>query len=76
MKLPDVFWLVLDPSPASELPDVCFLCDLKQFARQIRGGLDENEIVGAFTDESEAKAIATGLLEGKRGADQVSDEDH
>jgi len=75
MKLPDAFWLVLEPSPASELPDICFRCDFKQFAKQVRGGLDENEIVGAFTDESEATAVAEGLLEGKRGAERMSDED-
>lgn len=63
MKLPDAFWLVLEPSPASELGDICFPCDFRQFARQVRGGLDENAIVAAFTDESEATAVATGLLE-------------
>jgi len=67
MKLLNDFWLVLEPSPASELGDICFQCDLQQFARQIRGGLDESTIVGAFTDESEATAVAEGLLEGKRG---------
>jgi len=65
VKLPSVFWLVLEPSPTSELGDICFRCDFEQFARQVRGGLDENTIVGAFTDEAEATAIATGLLEGK-----------
>ena len=63
MKLPVEFWLVLEPSTACELPDICFRCDFKQFARQVRGGLDENTIVGAFTDESEATALAKGLLE-------------
>jgi len=75
MKLPNAFWLVLEPSPASELGDICFRCDLRQFARQVRGGLDEDEIIGAFTDEAEATAIATGLLAGKRGADRVPNED-
>ena len=67
MKLPNDFWLVLEPSPASELGDICFRCDFEQFARQVRGGLDENEIVGAFTDEAEATGLARGLLAGKRG---------
>jgi len=75
MKLPAVFWLVQRPSPASELGDICFRCDFKQFARQVRGGLDENTIVGAFTDEAEATAVAEGLLEGKRGAERMSNED-
>lgn len=75
MKLPVEFWLVQRPSPACELGDICFRCDFKQFAKQVRGGLDEDEIIGAFTDEAEATAVARGLLEGKRGAERISDED-
>ncbi len=71
--VPEVFWLVLQPSPRSELGDICFRCDLQQFARQVRGGLDEEDIVGVFADEGDAVAEAKRLLGiEERGADGVS----
>ena len=60
--LPEKFWVVLSPSLTSTLGDIRFECDFKQFALQIRGGLDENEIVGVFADERLATDLAERLL--------------
>ena len=74
--VPETFWLVLKPTKHSELGDICFRCDLKQFANQVRGGLDETSIVGVFADEDGAITEAMTLLEaGKRGAHRVSNGD-
>lgn len=60
--LPETFWFVLSPSPTSTLGDICYECDFERFALQIRGGLNEKEIVGVFVDEAEAKELAEKLL--------------
>jgi len=60
--LPETFWVVVSPSPVSDLGDVCFECDFHRFALQVWGGLDEDKIVGIFADEAEAKELAEKLL--------------
>jgi hypothetical protein len=60
--LPETFWVVASPSPVSQLGDICFECNFRQFALQVRGGLDEDRIVGIFADETEAKELAEKLL--------------
>ena len=60
--MPERFWVVTTPTPNSEMADVCFACDFLQFALQVRGGLNENAIVGIFADEELATATATKLL--------------
>jgi hypothetical protein len=60
--LPETLWFVTSPTPNSELGDICFECDFERFALQIRGGLDEQKIVGVFADEGEAKELAERLL--------------
>ena len=65
--LPDKFWLVVSPSPVSTLGDICFECNLQQFAVQIRGGLNEQNIVAAFAEQGPAVELAERLL---RAADE------
>ena len=60
--LPEKFWVVLSPSLTSTLADIRFACDLQQYALQIRGGLNENEIVAVFADEEPATELAESLL--------------
>lgn len=60
--LPETLWFVTSPTPVSELGDICFECDFARFALQIRGGMDEQRIVGIFADEVEAKELAEKLL--------------
>jgi len=60
--IPEWFWIVTVPTPFSSIGDICFRCDLRQFAQQIRGGLDENTVVGAYGDEAEARAEAQRLF--------------
>ena len=65
MKLQGVpvwFWVVTVPTPHSIIGDICFRCDFRRSALQVRGGLDENAIVGIFADEAIAKAEAATLL--------------
>jgi len=60
--MPETFWVVTKPSPGSELVDVCFACTFERLLLQGRGGLHENEIVGIFADEDQARGEAMLLL--------------
>ena len=60
--IPEWFWVVNVPTPHSTIGDICFRCDFRQFALQVRGGLDENSIVGVYADEAIAEAEAARLL--------------
>ena len=60
--MPEKFWVVLKPSSASELADVCFPCTVGQLLLLGRGGLDEDEITGIYADEAEARQAALRLL--------------
>jgi hypothetical protein len=60
--MPERFWVVTKPSPASELCDVCFPCTFDRLIRQVRGGLQEDEIVGIYANENEARQAAERLL--------------
>ena len=60
--LPAHFWVVTTPTPLSGLGDICFRCDFAQFALQVRGGLNENEIVGIYADQQAAAQEAEHLL--------------
>ena len=63
--LPEHFWVVTIPTTQSEIGDVCFQCDFAQFALQIRGGLNEKEIVGIYADQDAAVAVAEALLQAR-----------
>jgi hypothetical protein len=65
--MPETFWVVTRPSEVSELVDILFPCTFERLLLQGRGGLTEDEIVGIYADETEAKEAATELL-GKHGA--------
>jgi hypothetical protein len=60
--MPETFWVVTTPSPVSELADVCFPCTVERLLLQGRGGLHEDEIVGIYAEENEAKKAAMRLL--------------
>jgi len=60
--LPDRFWIVTEPSPFSTMEDICFACTFERLMLQVRGGLNEKEIVGIYADETEAQKAAGTLL--------------
>jgi pantothenate synthetase len=60
--IPERFWVVTRPSPASGMEDICFSCTVEGLMRQARGGLQEDEIVAIFADETEARRAAGRLL--------------
>ena len=60
--LPEQFWIVTKPSPASTTEDICFSCTFPRLMLQVRGGLTEDEIVAIYADESEARQAAARLL--------------
>ena len=61
--LPETFWVVTKPSPVSVMNDICFQCTFAQLLLQGRGGLHEDDIVGVYADEIEAKKAASELLD-------------
>ena len=50
------------PTLYSSIGDICLRCDFRQFALQVRGGLDENTIIDIYADEALAQAEAKRLL--------------
>ncbi len=56
------FWIVTKPSPVSELTDICSPRTYQQFMLQVRGGLKEEDIVGIFAHEDEARSMAMKLV--------------
>jgi hypothetical protein len=64
--MPETFWVVTRPTENSELVDICFECGFAGLMRQVLGGLTEDEIVGVYADEEQAKEAAAKLL-GERG---------
>ena len=60
--LPERFCVVTKPSPGSTLEDILFPCTFERLMLQVRGGLNEDEIVGIFADEAEARQAAARLL--------------
>ena len=56
------FWVVTNPTPDSELPDILFQADIFDIVLQIRGGLDVESIVGIYKKEVKAKKVAVKLL--------------
>ncbi len=51
-------WIVTKATVNSTLIDVLFQATPRDFALQVRGGLDPDEIVGWFDSHSEANQIA------------------
>jgi len=56
----DKFWLVTEPSPVSELGDICFQTSLADLILQIKGGLELKGNPTIFTVEDDAQ------LEGRK----------
>ena len=60
--MPEKFWVVMKPSPGSGLEDILFASTFARLMNQVRGGLHEDEIVGIYADEDEARGEAMLLL--------------
>jgi hypothetical protein len=60
-------WVVVRPSPASELGDICFQTDAKGLALQFKGGLDPEEIHALYTAGNEAYREAERILAAFKG---------
>lgn len=70
----DRFWMVTDPTPVSELGDICFQTSLEDLVLQIKGGLDLKENPTIFTAQDDARlearkrllvrSVAKAILEG------------
>ena len=55
-------WVVVRPSPTSELGDICFQTDAKGLAIQFKGGLDPEDIHALYTSRNEAERDAERIL--------------
>ena len=61
------FWVVTDPTPASEIVDILFECDAPSFIRQIKGGLSEENRPTFYADRASAEVDALARLAAVRG---------
>jgi hypothetical protein len=62
------FWMVLVPTPNSEVDDICFESDRDDFTNRIRAGLKQEQIVGFYGDKQTAEPVAKKLLDTLRQA--------
>lgn len=60
--IPERFWVVTRPSPASQLEDILFSCTIERLMHQARGGLRQADILGIYADEGMAVEMAKKLL--------------
>ncbi len=67
----DKFWVVVDPTPVSELGDILFETTLHGLELQFKGGLTMAQNPTIFTDQQEAKYEAYGRLTAMRAAQAV-----
>lgn len=68
----DRFWVVTDPTPASEMVDICFGASLRDLERQFRGGLTCEQNPTLFSDHREAEIEAYGRLVAMRAARAIA----
>ena len=69
----DAIWVVTEPTPQSELGDVCFEATFSKLLLQLRGGLDAEKIVALFTERNEAEIEAYGRLVAARAARAIAE---
>lgn len=67
----DKFWVVVDPTPESEMGDILFETTLRGLELQFKGGLTMAQNPTIFTDHQEAKYEAYGRLTAMRAAQAV-----
>ena len=61
------FWVVTQPTEESVLQDICFSATVRSMMLQGRGGLKEDEIIGIFKEEQDAKEYAEAAMAGSVG---------
>lgn len=68
----DDFWVVVDPTPESQLEDVVFRATLRRLELQFKGGLTMDRNPTLFTDEKEAKVEGYGRLVAMRASQAIA----
>ena len=68
----DDFWVVVDPTPESQLEDVVFRATLRRLELQFKGGLTMDRNPTLFTDEKEAKVEGYGRLVAMRASKAIA----
>ena len=66
------FWVVIDPTPASEMGDVVFECSLRNLELQFKGGLTMDRNPTIFTDKRQAEIEAYGRLLAMRASRAIA----
>jgi hypothetical protein len=72
LGMDDMLWLVVDPSPNSEMDDVASEVTLRQFVRMLAGGMSLNDNPVFFTTEREAEVEAFGRMTAMRAAQAIA----
>ncbi|RJP21198.1 MAG: hypothetical protein C4529_08015 [Deltaproteobacteria bacterium] len=67
----DKFWVVVDPTPESEMGDILFETTLRGLELQFKGGLTMAQNPTIFSDQQAAKYEAYGRLTAMRAAQAV-----
>lgn len=61
----DLVLYVVLKSGQSDIEDMCFATDLRSFTQIARGGFDEKDILGVFSDLEQAKKVVRSMIPAK-----------
>ncbi len=67
----DKFWVVTDPTPESEIADICFETTLRGLELQFKGGLTVAQNPTMFTDREEAEHEADLRLSAMNASQEI-----
>ena len=70
----DKFWVVIDPTPESEMGDILFEASIRDLDLQFKGGLTMDRNPAIITQRKEAEVEAFNRLLAKRVVGIISDQ--
>ena len=70
--LDDMLWMVIDPTPTSDMSDIASEVTLRQFVQMLAGGLSLDDNPTFFTTEREGEIDAFGRMTAMRAAQAIA----
>ncbi len=70
--LDDMLWMVIDPTPTSEMSDIASEETLRQFVSMLAGGLSLDDNPTFFTTEREAEIETFGRITAMRASQAIT----
>ena len=64
--MPKTFWVVMTPTPASQLHQICFHSGIERFILHVADGLPIEDVAGIYASKQDAVTAAKGFLQAVR----------